>query len=134
MRVELSIDGYTKAIDTVNPELLARWLLEQFAIIQWTPATYCRVQAWPSFNPYPGRPAEPGEQQADWICDTRYLGGITEIRSPRDFLAQLTAQLNEYEHDRAASPLDRRQGTESRKAAEDYTGQTARQVNGPSTY
>jgi hypothetical protein len=126
VRLELRVDSLVKVIDTVSPDLLARWLLEQFASIEWTPATYVQAQAWPSFSH--------DNHAADWLCDSRYLTQFTEVRSPRDFLAQLTAALNTYEHDRTASPLPARQGTESRKAAEDYKGQTARQVNGPSTY
>ena len=90
MRLILRIDGLQTQIDTRNPELLARWLLEQFALIRWTPATIVEAQAYPSWSDW----KEGGKAKADWLTDSRLLGELWRVKSPEDVVQQLQAALN----------------------------------------
>ena len=83
------IDGYITQIDTRDPDLLARWLLEQFALIRWTPATFVRAQAYPSWSDMD----EHGKARADWITDSRFLGDAWAVKTPEDVLAALDTAL-----------------------------------------
>lgn len=90
MRIELRIDNYTHTIDSRDPELLARWLVEQFGAHQWTPATMCNATCWPSFSG--GLSGEP--ERMDWLGDSRYLT-YWRLRSPHDLLAAMQRALRE---------------------------------------
>jgi hypothetical protein len=91
MRLELYIDGMRVGINTRDPELLGRWLLEQFATIHWTPATDVRAQAWPSWSDMD----EQGQARPDWVTITPILCRQWEVKSPEDVLAGLATQLKE---------------------------------------
>jgi len=85
VRLELRIDATSTQISTRDPDLLARWLLEQFALIRWTPATYVTAQAWPSWSDWD----ESGKANADWITLGPHLGQAWEIKTPEELLDQL---------------------------------------------
>jgi hypothetical protein len=100
MKIELRIDNMLYMIDSKDPDLLARWLVEQFAGREWYASTYCTVQCWPSWGPpEPGGP--PG--QGDWIMDSRYQQQWA-VKSPRDVLAGMQRALDDLDQDRAARP------------------------------
>lgn len=94
MNVRLTVDAITFTIATHDPDLLARWLVERFAEIEFTPATDCRVMISPGWrrNPEPGNPYQP-----DWVADSRVIGGSVEVRSPAEFVEALQEQLREAE-------------------------------------
>ena len=93
MKLRLVIDNIYQEIDSTDPDLLARWIVEIFGRIpEITPATLIQVQAFPSFLPDAG-----GRWGPDWAADSRVLGRLDPIRSPRDLLAALTKQLDDLE-------------------------------------
>lgn len=97
MRLEIQIDGYGHMIDTVDPEMLGRWMVEIFnRFTPMSPASYVNVRAWPTFNP------KTQGRDGDWIADTRYNRNVFP-RSPRELLEQLGEILDEMEADKAAS-------------------------------
>lgn len=101
MRLRLSIDALPHEIDSTDPELLAKWIVEIFGRIRViTPATLIEFQVYPSFVPSDG----PGDMQPgrggwhpDWAADSRVIGQVTPVRSPRELVAALSAQLDELE-------------------------------------
>jgi hypothetical protein len=100
LKLRLFIDGLSHDIDSTDPELLSKWIVEIFGRIrQITPATRIEVQAFPSFVP-----DEPGDLRhgqggwhPDWTADSRVIGQIVPVRSPRELLAALGKQLDEAE-------------------------------------
>jgi hypothetical protein len=105
MRLTLNIDNYSHQIDTTDPELLGKWMEEIFARASSTAgfsnATYITAQVFPSYVP---DSSVPSGGRMDWIADTRIIGGLFEISSPRDFVAALSKQLDDAEalHDQDA--------------------------------
>lgn len=88
------IDGYSHDIDSTSPEVLGRWMVEIFARIpNPSPATLIQVQAYPSWIPDDSSQGGHG----DWIQDSRYLGDLAKITSPRDLVNALSAWLDAYE-------------------------------------
>ena len=89
MRIEIrSARGESFVIDSLDPELLARWLLETVARIKPNPAEYAVIQAWPSVG-LDGKP--------DWITDNRVLGRLHFGTTARDLLAALESDLADAE-------------------------------------
>jgi hypothetical protein len=99
MRLALTIDSYTVQIDTRDPELLARWLLEQFALIRWTGATQVRAQAWPSFADF----TEQGTPRADWLADSRYVIERWTVKEPAEVVAAMQDVLNRFNQGRPSA-------------------------------
>jgi hypothetical protein len=98
VKAELFIDGYPYGITTSDPELLARWLVEVFSNVDWTPATLAEIRVTPTWGRVDGKlPARP-----DWICDTRILGERAQVRTPREFAEALLSQIHRYEQLAAA--------------------------------
>lgn len=98
MRLEISIDGVYHSIDSTSPLTLARWMVEIFGrVTNPSPATYYQVRAVPSYTP-DGK----GGTQIDWIADSRFMK-THESHSPRELLADLTRELDEYEAEHNAS-------------------------------
>lgn len=92
MRLTITVDGQPHAIDSTDPELLGKWVVEIFARIgEVTPATYLQVQAWPSYI-VNGR-----NGAVDWIADSRIISGVFRASSPRELLDGLAAQLDQAE-------------------------------------
>lgn len=101
MKLRIYVDNILHEIDSTNPEILGKWVVEIFdriALAGWTPATYVTVQAFPSFV-LVDRDAhnDADRYRADWIQATRYLGGERKIESPRDLLHALADELRDYE-------------------------------------
>lgn len=93
MRLHLIIDGIWHEIDSTDPELLGRWIMEIFGRIPAiSPATMIEIRASPSFVPDAA-----GQWRADWAADSRVIGRQYEIQSPRDLLAALAKQLDDLE-------------------------------------
>ena len=93
MKLRLIIDNIWQEIDSTDPDLLARWIMEIFGRIpQITPATLIQVQAFPSYLPDAN-----GQWRADWAADSRVLGRLDPIKSPRELLEALTKQLDDLE-------------------------------------
>ncbi len=93
MRLTISVDGQRHEIDSTDPELLGRWVVEIFERTgPFTPATYCTVQAYPSWVPSPD-----GRGRSDWIADARYFGDIYPVQTPREMLEALGKQLDKAE-------------------------------------
>jgi hypothetical protein len=93
MRLSLFIDGIPHQIDTTDPDLMARWLVEIFGRIQeLTPATLIEFRTQPSF--LYGKDRQPA---MDWIADSAIIGQQHRILSPRDFVTALGRQLDEAE-------------------------------------
>jgi hypothetical protein len=101
MRLTITIDGASHTIDSTDPELLGKWVVEIFARVgQVTPATYIQVQAYPSYLPsHNGEPVG-----LDWIADSRIIGGVFRISSPRELVEGLARQLDDADqlHGRGA--------------------------------
>ena len=99
MRLRLFLDGIPHEIDSTDPELLARWIVEIFGRLRdITPATLIEVQAQPSFI-YDAH----DQPVMDWSADQRIIGQHARIRSPRELLDALAKQLDTMEaltHDR----------------------------------
>lgn len=89
MLIRVQVDGITHQIDSRDPETLARWLIEVFADIQWTPATWCQVTVNPSWSGPDGR-------QPDWIADTRFMQLPVPVKSPEELVAALGERLAEF--------------------------------------
>jgi hypothetical protein len=95
MRLEIRVDSIPHQIDSTDPELLGKWVMEIFARVgPFTPATCCQVQAYPSFVSDPGSPQG---LRPDWIADTRIIGGVFQVKSPRELVEALGRQLDEAE-------------------------------------
>ncbi len=95
MRLTLSIDAIPHQIDSTDPDLLARWIVEIFGRIREIhEATLIQFQAYPSVLPQ----SVDGDWQPDWITDSRIIGQVIKIRSPRDLVAALSQQLDEVEN------------------------------------
>jgi hypothetical protein len=89
MRLEVrSAWGEAYHIDSLNPELLARWLLEIVARIKPDRTAPAQLQAWPSIGA-DGRP--------DWLADARVLGRFHTGTTAPELLEGLAADLAEAE-------------------------------------
>jgi hypothetical protein len=85
-------------IDSTNPELLAAWIVEIFGRIpQITPATIIELQVSPSY----AWNATDGTWRPDWVADSRVIGQLRRIASPRDLVDELGKQIAEQEALRA---------------------------------
>jgi len=93
VRLALIIDNYRHDIDSTDPELLGKWMVEIFARVQWTPATYIQVNAQPSYLPQ----LPDSQPQFDWIADSRIMGQLIPVKSPREVVEALSALIDEYE-------------------------------------
>lgn len=93
MKLTLSIDGYGHQIDSTDPDLLGRWIVEIFGRIrEITPATWIEFRAAPSWVPGNG-----DDWQPDWVADSRIINQAIQIRSPRELVAALGKQIDELE-------------------------------------
>ena len=92
MRLALEIDALHYEIDSTDPELLGKWIIEIFGRFTITPATYIRMQASPSWllNKY-------GVGEPDWTPDRRIVTQSARIGSPRELVEQLGKWLDEAE-------------------------------------
>jgi hypothetical protein len=96
MRLSINIDSFHHEIDTADPELMARWIIEIFGRMrEWTPGTWIAMSAYPSVLPDPDNPD--AGWRTDWIADSRIIGQVHQIRSPRELVAALSRQIDEYE-------------------------------------
>lgn len=94
MRLSLFIDGIPHQIDTTDPEMLGKWIIEIFGrITEITPATIIEFRAEPSFL-Y----GQNGQPVMDWAADNRIIGQSQRIQSPRDLVAALGKQLDILEN------------------------------------
>lgn len=96
MRLTIQIDGINHGIDTADPELMSKWIIEIFGRMrEWNSSTWVTMQAWPSLLPVDreGRT----DWVADWVADSRIIGRRVEVKSPRDLVAALGRQLDEYD-------------------------------------
>ena len=96
MRLQISVDGMSHQIDSTDPELLGKWVIEIFGRMiagGLSQASYVQMQAYPSFVPT----TEPPGTKPDWIADTRITGGVYQITSPRDLVARLGKMLDDAE-------------------------------------
>lgn len=97
MRLSINIDAMHHEIDSTDPETLGRWIVEIFGRIQHpTPATLIQVSAMPT-TIWNSEWDTPHGFKADWICDSRWLGQLGTVRTPRELLEQLTQWLDDYE-------------------------------------
>jgi hypothetical protein len=88
MRLQLFIDGVPHEIDSTNPELLGKWVIEIFSRVTYpTPDTLFEVRAMPSWVP---------DQVPDWITDSQFMAQV-RVMSPRDLVDALVRQLNDWE-------------------------------------
>jgi hypothetical protein len=95
MRLTISVDNYSHSIDSTDPELLGKWIVEIFSRAVaggMNQNTYIQVQAYPSFVP----DGTPGGK-LDWIADSRIIGGVFQPHSPQELLAALAQQLKDAE-------------------------------------
>lgn len=93
MRLSINIDNTQYVIDSTDPELLGKWVIEIFgrAIAGGiTQATYITMQAYPSWIP------DDNNGHPDWIADSRIIGNVYEVRAPEDIVRILGEQIKEY--------------------------------------
>jgi hypothetical protein len=89
MRLEIrSAYGESKTIDTRDLDMMAKWIVQTLLDIQPTPDAPAMVQSWPRWTP-----DETGRGQADWIADSRVLGYMQKVRTPREVVAYLADQV-----------------------------------------
>jgi hypothetical protein len=96
MRLTINIDNMPHQIDSTDPELIGKWVAEIFAravAFGITPATQIQVQIYPSWIPDETVPGG----RPDWIADTRIIGHVYEIRTPRELVKVLSDQLDDAE-------------------------------------
>jgi hypothetical protein len=94
MRLQIAIDAMNHQIDSTDPELLGKWIMEMFARVAdtWSPATQFQVYVQPSWLP-----TRDGRGRADWIADSRVMGRIYDVKTPRELLDALAGQIEELE-------------------------------------
>ena len=93
MRVNVSVDGLAHLIDTTDPDILGRWVVEIFGRIrEVTPATLIEFQVWPSYVP-----GVNGEPTPDWLTDSTLNGRMVRISSPRELVERLSKAIDESE-------------------------------------
>jgi hypothetical protein len=91
MRLQLIIDSYPYVIDSSDPDLLARWIIEIFGRIREIhPSTQIELRAAPSFLL-----DDSGQWWPDWQADTRVINQPMTIRSPRELIEALSKQLDQ---------------------------------------
>lgn len=96
MKLRLTIDGVPHEIDSTDPDLLGKWIVEIFGRIrQITPATLIEFEARPSWVPADGSGMTPW--RPDWAADSRVICQIVPVRSPRELLEALGRQLDQLE-------------------------------------
>lgn len=94
MRLTLTVDNLSFQIDSTDPELIGRWVVEIFARTgPFTPATYCTMQAYPSYVRDPAT----GRERPDWIADSRVIGRIHLVRTPQEVVDMLQKQVSDLE-------------------------------------
>jgi hypothetical protein len=95
MRLEIRIDNYSHLIDSTDPELLGKWMLEIFArSVPLGNASYIQVFAQPSWIV---DSSEPSGGRPDWIADSRIVGSNFQVKTPRELVEALGRQLDEAE-------------------------------------
>lgn len=93
MILTVSIDAYSHQIDSTDPELLGKWIIEIFGrYMPFSMATQVRFQAYPSWGT-----DETGQGRPDWIANTAIIGQPWPVRSPRELLDALATQLDRAE-------------------------------------
>jgi hypothetical protein len=86
MRIELfDWQGYNFRIDSSDPELLGRWLVETLLKTKPDFANPARIQVWPSFT---------ADGKPDWIADSRVIGVLENVYSPQDVINHLQGHIN----------------------------------------
>jgi hypothetical protein len=91
MRLRINVDNLGHEIDSTDPELLGKWVVEIFARTgPFTPATYVQIQASPS-----SVQTEDGRGRPDWIADSRIVGGVFQALTPQGLVDGLQKQINE---------------------------------------
>ena len=94
MKLRIIIDGISHDCDTADPDLLGKWIVEIFGRIREIyPSTLIEFQAQPSWLPQ----ASDGNWQPDWIADSRIIGQVRPVRSPRELVAELGKMIDEWE-------------------------------------
>jgi hypothetical protein len=97
MRLEIRINQYNHMIDSTDPEILGKWMIEIFARTGGLgPADIVQVIAQPSFV---ADPSASGGYRPDWITDTRIVGGVFQVKTPRELVEALARQLDDAEAD-----------------------------------
>ena len=104
MRLEIrSAWGDSRCIDTRDLSMLARWIVQTLADLQPTPQAPATVMAWPQWAP-----SEDAQGRADWIADSRVLGQMVKVLTPRDVVDVLRGQIEEQEKLAAADAIRNR--------------------------
>ena len=104
MRLEIrSARGDSRCIDTRDLSMLARWIVQTLADLQPTPQTPATVMAWPQWAP-----SEDAQGRTDWIADSRILGQMVKVLTPRDVVDVLRGQIEEQEKLAAADAMRNR--------------------------
>ena len=97
MRLELRINQYNHLIDSTDPEILGKWMVEMFARTgEFGPADIVQVFAQPSFI---SDHTAPSGVRLDWIADSRIIGGQFQVKTPRELVEGLAKQLDDAEAD-----------------------------------
>lgn len=94
MKLSIFLDGIPFEIDSTEPDLLARWIIEILGrMTDITAGTLIELRVRPSFL----FDAASNAWRPDWTADSRIIGQTTYIRSPRDLLDALAKQLDAAE-------------------------------------
>jgi len=94
MKLTIVIDNIRHDIDSTNPEILGKWVVEILGRYpEWNPATYCYVQAQPTFIYEP----HTNKYHTDWITDNRVIGDVMPFKNPRDLVTALGEQIERAE-------------------------------------
>lgn len=94
MKLYISVDNMLHQIDSADPELLGRWVVEILARTgPWLQSTYVQVRAEPSWLPgEDGAPWRP-----DWIADSRIISQLHIVHSPQEIVDMLQQQIKDAE-------------------------------------
>lgn len=91
MRLEVrDSGGYQYSIDSVNPEVLGKWLVEIFERIRPGTGVHApaMVRAWPSWI---------DGKEVDFVTDSRVLGRMFPALTPREVVAALAQMVKDQE-------------------------------------
>lgn len=93
MRLKISVDNLYHEIDSTDPDLLGKWVVEIFARTgPWTQATYVQLQAGPSWVP-----TEDGRGRPDWIADSRVVGSVYQVHTMQEIVDVLQQHIKDAE-------------------------------------
>lgn len=99
MHMTITVNSYSFTIDSIDPEILGKWMVEIFERVgPLGNADQVYVRAYPSFS---GHNID-GTPRVDWIEDTRFVDTLYNTRTPREIIEALEQAISDYERQKNA--------------------------------